>query len=119
MVQQKIILHLKTKLFESIVEKHEMPFFDTNTVGNLMSRLTSDTGEMANGTPQPQGIYIYIRIYIHRLVVGISFQYRGSGSYLWGVVVYVFDVLALGSVGDSISSIQFVFVNVVWSMDIS
>lgn len=46
--QQRIIRSLRLDLFRSIMYQ-EVGFFDETRTGEITSRLTSDTAEMANG----------------------------------------------------------------------
>ena len=46
-VQQEVIHSLRCNLFRSITH-HKLEFFDTNPVGELQSRLSADTAEVAN-----------------------------------------------------------------------
>ncbi|KAF4669164.1 hypothetical protein FOL46_001581 [Perkinsus olseni] len=47
LVQQRIVRDLKRDLFASLLSQ-PLTFFDNNSSGELMSRITSDTGQMAN-----------------------------------------------------------------------
>eukprot|EP00928_Gymnodinium_smaydae_P030963 TRINITY_DN22880_c0_g1_i1.p1 TRINITY_DN22880_c0_g1~~TRINITY_DN22880_c0_g1_i1.p1 ORF type:complete len:790 (+),score=89.70 TRINITY_DN22880_c0_g1_i1:89-2458(+) len=46
-VKQKVIRSLKLRLFQSVLSQ-ELGFFDSEPIGDLMSRLTSDTTEMSS-----------------------------------------------------------------------
>jgi len=46
-VQQEIVYVMRTSLFESLLS-HPMSFFDKSSIGEIQSRLNSDTAEMAN-----------------------------------------------------------------------
>eukprot|EP00976_Prorocentrum_cordatum_P082893 1185018-Prorocentrum_minimum.AAC.3 len=45
--QQRIIRRMRSRFFRSLLDQ-EISFFDSQSTGNLISRLTSDIGEMAN-----------------------------------------------------------------------
>lgn len=46
-VKQKVIRSLKLRLFENVM-RQDLAFFDSEPIGDLMSRLTSDTTEMSS-----------------------------------------------------------------------